>query len=192
MNAMKIEKISPTKYIVSPQGGSFDAYALLCAINECQEGTEFVFEPGNYYFDAPESAVKLCDIQKSISFKAKTGARFIGGKSLFGAALAIGETGKRFFPEAQNRVYCIDLKDNGINQTSGFVSRGFGRAVAPSHSEIFADGVALNLSRYPKNGYLKIAGYAKEETNVWSQKVGKLDKGFLCPAATGRPSRPAT
>ena len=176
---MKIEKISSSKYIVTSEDGSFDPKALLCAVEECAKGAEIAFEPGNYYFETPDSAVKLCNIQKNISFKAALGARFIGGKSIFGAALAQGKIKQRFFPEVRDRVYCVNLKDNGMDHVCGFVSRGFGRAVTPSHSEIFADGVALNLSRYPKNGYLKIAGYVEEQINEWAQKVGKPEKGFF-------------
>ena len=167
------------KHIISPGGGEFDAKALLRIIDGCEDGSKIIFEPGDYYFPSPESAVKLDGITKKIAFEAMEGARFIGGKPLFGAAPVSGEAKRRFSPEVMEKVFCVDLKSCGIGEICGFVSRGFGREVSPSHSEIFADGTPLNLSRYPKNGYLEIVGYGEEEVNEWSEKVGRLDGGFF-------------
>jgi hypothetical protein len=179
---MKITKVAPLKYIVGlngEQSGEFAPELLLDAIDECAEGAEIVFEAGDYYFPNQKNAVELNNIKKNIFFKAKKGARFIGGKPVFGAVPVSGEIKEKFFPEAQDKILCADLKKSGIESAGEFVSRGFARSVAPSHSEIFVDGKALNLSRYPKNGYLKITGYAEEEVNEWSQSVGTLEKGFL-------------
>ena len=176
---MKTKKISTLKYIINSDNSEFDADLLLRMVEECGDGAEIIFEAGNYYFPSPENAVKLDGITKKIIFKAMDGARFIGGKSISGASLVSGDVKERFFPEAGGKVFCIDLKKIGVTDAGEFISRGFGRPITPSHSEIFADGVPLNLSRYPKSGYLGITGYAEEEVNEWSQKVGKLDKGFF-------------
>ena len=175
---MKITKVDPAKYSVRPEG-EFNPKLLLDAIEGCADGTQIVFEAGNYYFPNPENAVELKNIKKNILFRAEKGARFIGGRPVFGAAPVPREAKDRFFPEARDKVLCADLKASGIEDAGDFASRGFGREVSPSHSEVFIDGRALNLSRYPKSGYLKIAGYVEEDVNEWSQKVGRLEKGFL-------------
>lgn len=175
---MVTQKISPKKYVIS-EGGAFDAGALSRIAEECEDGAEITFEPGKYYFSSPENAVKLCGIHKNITFRAEEGARFIGGKAISKTVPVSGRAKERFFPEAKDKIFCADLKKEGIYDICGFVSRGFGRAVTASHSEIFADQMPLNLSRYPKTGYLKITGYGEEEVNEWSEKVGKLDKGFF-------------
>ncbi|MCL1793157.1 MAG: right-handed parallel beta-helix repeat-containing protein [Oscillospiraceae bacterium] len=184
---MAIQKISPKKYAVISSGGAFDAKELLRIAEECEDGAKIVFEPGDYYFPSAENAVKLRGIRKNIAFEAAGGARFIGGKSVSGSIPAPKKAKERFFPEARDKIFCVDLKNGGIDDVCGFVSRGFGREVTPSHSEAFADGMPLNLSRYPKNGYLEITGYGEEETNEWAQKVGKLDKGFFYES--GRPEK---
>jgi hypothetical protein len=157
------------EYTIKPNGKAFDAKSFLGIIEKCEDGAAIVFEGGKYYFPSPENAVKLQNIGKKITFKAKEGARFIGGKPLFGAE-----------PDANKKIYCVDLQKNGVSfeDTGDFFSRGFARPITASHAEIFADGVPLNLSRYPKNGYLNITGYVEEDINEWSEKVGKLDKGF--------------
>ena len=157
------------EHIIKPAKKAFDAKSLLRIIGECEQGDSIVFKKGKYYFSSPENAVKLKNITKKITFKAENGVRFIGGKPLF-------ETD----PVKNGNVYCVDLIKNGVSpeDTGNFVSRGFARPVKASHAEIFANGFPLNLSRYPKNGYLKITGYAEEEINEWAEKVGKLEKGF--------------
>ncbi|MCL2815523.1 MAG: right-handed parallel beta-helix repeat-containing protein [Oscillospiraceae bacterium] len=176
---MVIAKISPLKYTVLSEGGEFDAEALMRAVQECEDGAEIVFEPGKYYFPAPQNSVKLEGIQKNITFKAKEGARFIGGKPISNTHPVSKEAKQKFFFEARDKIFCADLKKEGISDICGFVSRGFGRKVTASHSEIFADQTPLNLSRYPKTGYLEITGYGEEKINEWSQKVGRLDRGFF-------------
>ena len=180
---MKAEKISSQKYKISPdesKNSEFNADLLLSIIDECSDGAEIIFESGNYYFNSPEHAVKLNKLKKNITFKAMDGARFIGGKPISGASAVCEDIKERFFPEVREKILCIDLKKNGVDNAGEFISRGFGRTVTPSHSEIFADGTSMNLSHYPKgNNYLNITGYGGEEINEWSQKVGKLENGFL-------------
>jgi len=179
---MKVKKISLLKYVISSENSKFDADMLLHAINECEDGTEIIFEPGNYYFPSPENVVKLENITKNIIFKAMDGARFIGGKSIAGAIPVSGDVKSRFFPEIRDKIFCVDLQKNGLilADVSGFVLRGFACGVNPSHSEIFADGIPLNLSCYPKDDYLNITGYGEEILKIYwvHEKVGKFEKGF--------------
>jgi len=135
---------------------NFNKELLLESIETCDE---IIFEPGNYFF---ESGIKLENITKPITIKAMEGARFIGGKPVTGEITI------------RDNVCCMDLNC----ETGEIVSRGFGRPMSVSHSEIFTDGKPLNLSRYPKQGFLKIKDFVEAMTNEWSEQVGKLEKGF--------------
>ena len=59
------------------------------------------------------------------------------------------------------------------------VSRGYGRAVVPSHSQLFIDGEPQRLTRYPKEDeFLTIAGVVDADVNEWGEEAGKLEAGF--------------
>ena len=97
--------------------------------------------------------------------KAEPGARLVGAV--------------RLKPDACERgVYVCDLKAAGI-EPAGFVSRGFGRSIRASHSELFINSRPMNVSQYPKAGsFLRITGFGEPESNEWDSKVGKLTGGF--------------
>ncbi len=97
---------------------------------------------------------------------AEQGCRLIGGVSLSGK-----------YTMLENGVYVCDLQKYGVNPAH-FVSRGFGRAVAPSHSALFIDGKPMQIARYPKKDFLKITDVGEATSNEWGNKVGALKGGF--------------
>lgn len=102
--------------------------------------------------------------------------RLIGGKRLTGWKVAEDD---RIAPEAKGTVLVCDLRENGIGDTKAMVSRGYGRAVVPSHSQLFIDGEPQRLTRYPKEDeFLTIAGVVDADVNEWGEEAGKLEAGF--------------
>ena len=94
--------------------------------------------------------------------KAEDDCRLIGGVSLSD------------FTVREDGVYVCDLKKAGI-EPARFVSRGFGRAVTPSHSALFIDGKPMQIARYPKKDFLKITDVGEATSNEWGNKVGRLE-----------------
>lgn len=97
--------------------------------------------------------------------QAEEGCRLIGGVPL---------SVKPF----RDGIWICDLHDAGI-KPAHFVSRGFGRKMVPSHSELFIDGNPMTISRYPKKDFLKITAVGEEVPNEWDRPVGKLEGGFF-------------
>lgn len=67
------------------------------------------------------------------------GARLVGGIRLSGFFRKDGTEG----------VYVCDLSAMGV-RPAPMVSRGFGRKISPSHSELFINGRPLSISQFPK------------------------------------------
>jgi hypothetical protein len=150
--------------------------ALDRLIAELPEGGEIVFSPGDYYLSG---GIKIRGLSKKLRLYGE-GARLIGGRRLSGIAPCGGKVRERFNPAVRDRVFQVDLRANGVNDAGGFAPRGFGRPIAPSHAEVFADGRPLNLSKWPKgDGYECITGYGEERANEWSSPVGTLEGGFF-------------
>ena len=108
---------------------------------------------------------KTVEIPSGTHLKAEPGCRIVGGRTVKAEAEDGG-------------VWKIDLKKAGI-VPAPFVSRGFGRSVSPSHSELFVNGVPLVLSRYPKNGrFLTMTGFPGPQTDK-NGMSGKMEEGFF-------------
>lgn len=82
-------------------------------------------------------------VPSGIHLRAEDGCRLVGGVALSD------------FTVRDDGVYVCDLQKAGI-APARFVSRGFGRGVAPSHSELFIGGKPMQIARYPKMDFLKI------------------------------------
>ncbi len=140
--------------------------------------TLIVFREGDYYFD---KGLVLTEKHRNLTLRGEGCVRFIGGKRLteFEKASQTPEAA-RLDPEVRDRVYVCDLSEAGIPAAGGFVSRGYARQVAPSHSELFLDTVPMNLSQYPKgDGFLTITGVGKEMLERdWNVKGGELESGY--------------
>jgi parallel beta-helix repeat protein len=149
-------------------------------ISALEEGGTLVFEPGLYCLDR---GLELSESRKKLTLRGE-GARLAGGKRLTGISPCKGPARERFRPEVRDKILEASLRGNGVNDAGIFHPRGFGKNVLPSHSELFADTEALNLSRWPKNnGYEIITGYGEEMINEWSSKVGKPEGGFFYKSA---------
>lgn len=105
------------------------------------------------------------EIPDGICLKAEEGARLVGGKKLTAEPNGDG-------------LWCLDLKKAGI-KPAGFVSRGFGRKISPSHNELFIDGRPMFLSQYPKRKeFLVVKSLGKEPHVDGETAVGQLIDGF--------------
>lgn len=95
---------------------------------------------------------------------AEPGARLVGGVKLK-------------VDRVENGVCVCDLKEHGITPAR-FVSRGFARKVSPSHSELFINSKPMNISQYPRDGFIKITGVGEPKKSEWDANVGELAGGF--------------
>lgn len=86
----------------------------------------------------------------------------------------------RLQPEARAHVRQVDLAAAGITDFGRLASRGFARKIVPSALEVFCDGEALTLARWPNAGEdARIAGVVEQKKSEWSEEVGTLEGGFL-------------
>ncbi len=108
--------------------------------------------------------------------------RLLGGRPLRGfqtvtdpAVLA------RLDEAARGQVQQVDLRALGITQFGEMKSRGFGRATAPAHCELFFGGRPMTLARWPnEGGFEKIAGFPEVtgKGDDHGGKIGDLAGGF--------------
>lgn len=108
--------------------------------------------------------------------------RLVGGRRVTGlepvrdpAVLA------RLEEPARTRVLQADLAGQGISDFGRLRSRGFGRAPAPAHAELFFGGRPMTLARWPnEGGWEKIAGFPESagKGDDHGGKVGGLEAGF--------------
>ena len=83
---------------------------------------------------------------------------FAGGKQLAGFTAITDPQITKLLPEsARDQVLVADLKSQGIEEYGKIVSRGFGLAGFPGHPwvDLYVDGVALDLARWPNEGFVK-------------------------------------
>ena len=127
-----------------------------------------------------ESPIIFGKTNNNITLKAEGRVRFIGGKKLEGIKKVSDKSIlERLDDSVKHKILQCNLTDNGVLKTGDFESRGFGRKVSPSHTELFVDTVPFNISQYPKKGeFTLISGYMEEEINEWGEKVGVLKSGF--------------
>ena len=134
---------------------------------------EIVLQEGQYDLD---KGLCLRKEHAGMTVRGEGKVRLIGGKRLTGWKVAEDD---RIAPEAKGTVLVCDLRENGIGDTKAMVSRGYGRAVVPSHSQLFIDGEPQRLTRYPKEDeFLTIAGVVDADVNEWGEESGKLEAGF--------------
>ena len=83
---------------------------------------------------------------------------------------------------ARSNVIQLDLRNLGLTNLGKLVSRGFGRPLAPSHSELFFNGRPMTLARWPnEGGFERIAGFPESgaQNDEHGGRLGKLEDGFL-------------
>ncbi|MBN2308917.1 MAG: right-handed parallel beta-helix repeat-containing protein, partial [Candidatus Hydrogenedentes bacterium] len=100
--------------------------------------------------------------QARVVYRAQPDAdvRVIGGRIIPpSAAVPIQDAAVRdriIEPEARTRVLQIDLKALGIDEYGEMRARGFRRPYIPAPLEVFIDGQALRLARWPNEGTVPI------------------------------------
>jgi len=107
--------------------------------------------------------------------------RLLGGRVVGGfAPVTDPAILKRLAPTALAKVRQCDLKGQGVVDLGRLRSRGFGRPVVPAHMELFFDGAAATLARWPNEGFVEIAGYPASGRlpDRHGGSLGKLSEGF--------------
>lgn len=168
--------MSHTYYVDSQKDNAETIQKLL---DSCAgQKAAIVFREGDYYF---EKGLVLTKEHRGLTLRGEGLVRFIGGRQLRGWK-RVTETPEavRFDADVREHIYVCDLEQAGISAPGGFVSRGYGRQVVPSHSELFVNAVPMNLSQYPKgDGFLTITGVGKEmREEDWNIRGGELEHGF--------------
>ncbi|SDC51917.1 Right handed beta helix region [Paenibacillus sp. UNCCL117] len=153
---------------------------LLAALEACRTAggeTEIVLAEGDYCL---ASALVLDAAYQDLVLRGEGRVRLLGGRQLKGwQPIQSAEVLARLNPAVRGQVMVCDLAEQGIRQTGSFVSRGFGRAAAPSHAEVFWNGKPLHLSQYPKRGeFLTITGFAQGQMNELEEMAGIPEHGF--------------
>lgn len=95
---------------------------------------------------------------------------------------------RRLPPQARGSVLQADLAAQGFTdrELGGFLSRGMGRPIVPSHSELFVDGQPAQITRFPASGWLRLEdpvaessfGYASEVPAGWAKADDLVVHGF--------------
>jgi len=109
---------------------------------------------GTYYRKA---TFTLTEADSNTVYQAYPGEKAVwhGGHTLSGSLfsritdLAILQ---RLLPEANGKVYVVDLRKAGITDLGTLVQRGFGTPTGPAPMEVFLNGQPLHLARYPNPG----------------------------------------
>ena len=113
--------------------------------------------PGVYSLSAPLSLDQR-DANLTIQADDHRAVRIIGGKAVSGFVKVRDESAlKRLSEAARDGVVQCDLKAQGISDFGEMQLRGFGRPENASAMEIFINGKAMTLARWPNEGWATIA-----------------------------------
>ncbi len=133
---------------------------------------------GTYRFDSP---LTLTTEDSGTASNSIVYAAYRKEKVVFSGAKAVTKWAKvtdeavlkRLPASARDFVVQADLTAQGFTKSDigGFVSRGFGRAVVPSHSELYVDGLPTTITRFPYSGWLKIEEPISESTFSYMSDV---------------------
>ena len=110
------------------------------------------------------------------------GPRLLGGRILTDfAPVADPSVRQRLAPAARDRVVQCDLPACGIKDWGGFTTRGFSRAHAPAHLELFCNGQRQEVARWPNQGFTHIKAPVRPdpEGDDHGGELGLLPDGFL-------------
>ncbi len=98
------------------------------------------------------------DVSLSIIADKHKTARLVGGKLITGFQKITNKEALNRLPEsARNAVRQCDLKAQGITDYGELQLRGFGRPNNPSAMELFINGKAMTLARWPNTDWATIA-----------------------------------
>jgi len=115
------------------------------------------------------------------AYRSEEPPRLIGGKQIGGfTPVTDPAVLVRLDPSAHGHVLQTDLKAQGITAFGTSRSRGFSRPMAPAHLELFCNGQAMQLARWPNEGYTHIAAIAEGagKDDQHGQQIGALEAGF--------------
>ena len=96
---------------------------------------------------------------KLIRWRAYTGegVRLVGGKQISGFKIVTNPSILvKLNPAAKSHVMQVDLREQGITDYGGKKMVGMGLPLQPAPLELFFDGRAMTLARYPNTGWLNI------------------------------------
>ncbi|MBZ0257582.1 DUF1565 domain-containing protein, partial [bacterium] len=113
--------------------------------------------PGSYGID---QTIALDQRDNGLTIKGGDGdsVRILGGKTIHGFSEVDDQEIMDRLPEsARGHVMQCNLKEQGITNYGELQLRGFGRAGNPSAMELFVDGEAMTLARWPNEGWAMIA-----------------------------------
>ncbi|MDP8244636.1 MAG: right-handed parallel beta-helix repeat-containing protein [Candidatus Hinthialibacter antarcticus] len=132
------------------------AVDLLRESPEKSDAKEIRVLPGVYSLNA---TIVLDQRDNGLTVQAQSGGvRVIGGKTINGFKSVENDAILKRLPEAaRGHVMQCDLKGQGITDFGELQLRGFGRPGNPSAMELFIDGEAMTLARWPNEGWAKIA-----------------------------------
>jgi len=83
--------------------------------------------------------------------------RFIGGKTISGfEKVTNSKTLDRFDPDYEDKILQVDLKKQGISNFGEMKMTGMGLPIQPTGLELFFNGEAMTLARYPNEGWMQI------------------------------------
>lgn len=150
--------------LATPQGAR-DAMRRLKA-NGLTGGVTVEFAAGTYLLAAPLKleAQDSGTEQAPIVYRAAKGAivKISGGRAI-GGFMPVADTAilDQLPAVARNQVVQSDLKAQGIDDFGKLARRGFGKAIVPSHLELFWNDQPMTLARWPNAGeampYTRIA-----------------------------------
>lgn len=99
----------------------------------------------------------------------------------------------RLQPDVRDRIVQIDLKALGLHEYGQIAKSGFGLPAVAANPELFFNGSALTLARYPNEGYVKIeavidpGGNPREYDRDPQKKAEELTKGATFQYSDDRP-----
>ena len=90
-------------------------------------------------------------------------ARVVGGRKISGFHPIIDEAQRARLQEpARENVLVVDLRDQGVTEFGEMSTRGFGRPIQAAGLELFFNGKAMTMARWPNEGFAKIAAVPAE------------------------------
>jgi len=135
-----------------------------------------------------DSGTKQCPVTYRASPQEQV--RIVGGQKVSGfRPVTDPAILNRLDPAAREKVVCVDLGANGIEDFGELRIRGFGQPSRPAHLELFFNGRPMTLARWPNVGFVKIVSLPSGNIAIDGSGVsrGKKTKSFGYSGA--RPKR---
>ncbi len=134
---------------------TFDqAYQKLLKIKaeNSQTKTEIIVKQGTYFID---KSYYLPHFLSDVTIKAHqtpTGT----DKVIFSGGVKLPIENLKTTTIGQTNVYTVDLKSLGVNDYGTIESVGFARPIIPAWGELFVNGHAMNLARWPNKSMVRM------------------------------------